>query len=139
MKKDDWFVINDLEAFIDTTRILVFNSFGTEKTTSWDELPLDELSESEEKEMDNILSHEESLLIAKDILKKQKNRKTKEERYLVNDGIYYKYVSALNERMVGNILSSLVNKGLVESAFDSEANDFIFWVKDETKENPETD
>jgi hypothetical protein len=42
--------------------------------------------------------------------------------------------------MVSNILNSLVNKGLVETAYDAEANDFIFWVSDENKkENPETD
>ena len=39
------------------------------------------------------------------------------------------------------ILNGLVNKGLVETAYDSESNDFIFWVKDDNKkeEKPETD
>ena len=35
----------------------------------------------------------------------------------------------LCERMVSNIIQSLVKKGLVETAFDNEKNDFIFWVK----------
>ena len=35
--------------------------------------------------------------------------------------------------MVSNILNQLVQKGLVESAFDTESNDFIFWVKDNDK------
>jgi hypothetical protein len=43
--------------------------------------------------------------------------------------------------MVSNIISGLVQKGLVETAFDEEANDFVFWVKNdqEEKEKPETD
>jgi hypothetical protein len=32
--------------------------------------------------------------------------------------------------MVSNILAKLVNDGLIDSAFDSEKNDFIFWVVD---------
>jgi hypothetical protein len=48
--------------------------------------------------------------------------------------------------MISNILNSLVNKGVLDSAYDSDQNDFIFWVKeeeeeDDTKSNqkPETD
>ncbi|NBT08684.1 MAG: hypothetical protein EBS98_07780, partial [Chitinophagia bacterium] len=49
----------------------------------------------------------------------------------------------LNSRLVSNILNSLVNKGLIESAYDSDTNDFVFWVKNDSKdkqqEKPETD
>ena len=49
----------------------------------------------------------------------------------------------LNQRMVSNIVRGLVKKGVVDSAFDSERNDFIFWVKDKEnftdEEMPETD
>jgi hypothetical protein len=38
--------------------------------------------------------------------------------------------------MVSNILNSLVNKGVLDSAYDDEQNDFIFWVKEE-KQKPE--
>ena len=45
--------------------------------------------------------------------------------------------------MVSNIVKGLVSRGLVESAFDSEKNDFVFWVRtdydDRKRENPETD
>jgi len=41
--------------------------------------------------------------------------------------------------MVSNIINSLVKKGLIETAFDSEKNDFIFWVKDNEQDKPETD
>ena len=45
--------------------------------------------------------------------------------------------------MVSNILNQLVNKGILESAYDEKSNDFIFWLKesigDEEKNKPETD
>jgi hypothetical protein len=42
--------------------------------------------------------------------------------------------------MVSNILAKLVGDGLLDSAFDSERNDFIFWIKeDDQKQKPETD
>ena len=136
----DWFVIKDLEQFIETTRSLDFNSFGDNKNKNWDELKLDVL-DSEKEELDTILSHEECLNIAKDILRTQTNKKTLEKRYLVSDESYYMFVDSLNQRMVGNLLQGLVSKGLVETAFDNETNDFIFWVPDENnkKNNPKTD
>ena len=45
----------------------------------------------------------------------------------------------MNSRMISNLLNGLVSKGLVESSYDSELNDFVFWIKDENKEKPETD
>jgi len=47
--------------------------------------------------------------------------------------------------MVSNILQGLVQRGIVETAFDDESNDFVFWVKnneentEEKNEKPETD
>ena len=46
----------------------------------------------------------------------------------------------MNARLVSNILSSLASKGLIESAYDPEINDFVFWTVDgDEKENPESD
>jgi hypothetical protein len=44
--------------------------------------------------------------------------------------------------MVSNIVRGLVKKGVLDSAFDNDKNDFIFWVKDkydDENEQPETD
>lgn len=139
MKNNEWFIISDIEALINTTRAVVFNSFGKTKTETPDDISLDKVMDSEQEELDSILSYDESLLIAKGMFKKQKHKKSKEERYVISDAMYYEYISALNERMIGNILNSLVNKGLVEAGFDSESNDFVFWIKDDKEEKPETD
>lgn len=83
------------------------------------------------------------MVIIKELVKKQKNRKTKEIRYTINDSIFADIVFKLNDRMVSNIVMGLVQRGLIESAFDDDANDFVFWVKDnnanEKEEKPETD
>lgn len=139
--EQEWFVIKDVEKFVESTRILVFNNFGTEKNSkSFTDSIKIEIEPNERDELDRILSYKECFLMAESIFKKQVHKKTLEKRYLVSDDLYHKYVEKLNERMIGNILNGLVNKGLVEVGFDSESNDFVFWLKDnENQEKPETD
>lgn len=143
MSNKDWYVVKDLETFVDKTRALVFNSFGKDENRSWEEIGLDVVMENERCEFDKILPHNESILIAKEILRKQTNKKTASIRYLVSDKIYTELINSLNERMIGNILNGLVNKGLVDVAFDEESNDFLFWCAEEhdktKKKKPETD
>lgn len=140
MRKDDgWFLIKDFDTFINATRSLVFNSFGKSHTEPLDDLGIANLTDEERDELDTVLSYAESSLIAKEIMRKQTNKKTAQERYLMSEESYYRFVDALNYRMVGNLLNSLVNKGMIEASFDSEANDFVFWVKDQNDENSKTD
>jgi len=139
---DTWYIVPDLQKFTDKARTIVYNNFGTWQTKDNIDIIINDIKEEEQQEFDKILSHQESLTIIKELLKKEKNRKTKKIRYCVDDTIFAEIISRLNDRMVSNILTGLVQKGLIESAFDSEANDFIFWMKDETeteKEKPETD
>jgi hypothetical protein len=135
---DEWFIVNNLDDFINATRALVFNNFGQQQVDEeMDPINLS-VHPDDVNEIDSILSFDESKLITLDRLKKQKNKQTKKVRYMLNDSLYMEIISALNDRMVSNILNGLVSKGLVESAYDSDANDFIFWVKKEN-EKPETD
>lgn len=136
---NEWFVIKDLDGFINSSRILVFNNFGT-KSNEYNPLSF-QIDEIDRTELDSILSFEESKTIISDHIKKQKNKKTKNIRYTLNDKIFLEIIESLNDRMVSNILHSLVNKGFVETAYDEKSNDFVFWVSDEykKKEKPETD
>lgn len=140
--KSEWYMIYDLENFIDYARTIVFNSFDpNQDQTDKDILPI--LKEEDKEELDSILSQKESIVIAKNFAKKQKNKKTKDIRYLISENIFLDIISSLNERMVSNMINNLVNKNLLETAFDAEANDFIFWVKKNTdeqnKETPKAD
>ena len=136
---EQWYVIKNMKDFVNQTRILVFNSFGSTKPENDMDALMDSLKPEDQDELDNILSYDESVVMTKDLAKKQKNKKTKKNRYLITDDIYHNIIKSFNDRMVSNLLNSLVNKGLVETAFDEKTNDFMFWIKDENKELPETD
>lgn len=143
MKDNGWFVITDLDTFTYKARAIVFNNFGksTEDQESDIDSIIDDVKEQDQEEFDKILSQNESLAIVKENVKIEKNKYTKKFRYVLDDIIFLHIIEKLNDRMVSNVLNSLVQKGLVESAFDTESNDFIFWIKDENKnkDKPKTD
>lgn len=138
-----WFVINDLDDFVDKARAIVYTNFGKWDQASEVDALIDDVAENEKEEFDKILSHDECVAITKSIVKKQKNKKSKEIRFVLNEDLFADLIKSFNDRMVSNILQSLVKKGLVESSYDSEINDFVFWINDENKEidkdKPETD
>jgi len=137
---EKWYVVPDLDNFTDKARAIVYNNFGVWNNPDNMDVLIDDVVENEKEEFDKVLSHQESLVIVKELVKKQKNRKTKQIRYTIDDNIFAEIVHSLNDRMVSNIINGLVQKGLIETAFDDQSNDFIFWIKDENeKEKPETD
>jgi len=141
MSNSEWYVIPNLSEFTDKVRSIVYNNFGAWGDKSGLDILIDDVKESEREEFDKMLSHQESLVIVKENVKTQRNKITKKTRYVLNDDIFAEIVYKLNDRMVSNTMMGLVQKGLVETAFDEEANDFVFWVKDdkEETEKPETD
>jgi Zn-finger nucleic acid-binding protein len=140
-----WFIIKDIDDFTDKARAIVYNNFGVWQDKTDLDVLIDEVKSEEKEEFDKILSHQESLIIVKEITKKQKNKKLNKSRYIINDDLFAEIIDELNNRMVSNILQGLVQRGIVETAFDDESNDFVFWVKNDeensekNKEKPETD
>jgi len=132
--KEEWYIINDLDEFTDKVRAIVFNNFGVWQEKTDLDILIDNVKKEDQQELDQILPHQESLLIVKDAVKKQTNRKTKKVRYTLSEKLFVDVIEKLNSRMVSNVLNSLVQKGLVDSAYDSESNDFVFWVKDNNKQ-----
>lgn len=131
MNDEEWFAVKDFDGLVTSARTLVYNNFG-----KWDQ-DEDTIVESmidkpeDEEEFNQLLTHEESAVIVASLLKKQRNKKTQEIRYLISDETFYNMLQQLNDRLVSNTLNSLVNKGLVETGFDEKIDDFVFWVKDE--------
>jgi hypothetical protein len=120
------------------SRIALANNFGKEQSKDFDDL-LQDVSVEDFDEFNKVLSQEESLVITKNICRKQIHRKTKNVRYIITDESFIEIVTNLNDRMISNLINNLVNKGLLETAFDERANDFVFWANNEKKEKPETD
>ena len=142
MKNNDktWFLIKNFEGFVNHARGLVFKVFG--ESVGAEEIDEDmstiyeSLSKLDLEEMNRTLPLEECLLITKQHIKIKTNKKTKETEYYINDKILFSLLESFNTRMVSNILNKLSNDGLLESAFDEEKNDFIFWIKDDKKVPP---
>lgn len=146
--KNNWYEIKDLTGFIEHSREITFRIFAQE-----DNLDKDQLSEilsyaltdAEEEELKNLLTFSECDVIIKQCLKRKTNKKTLEDHYYVTDKILLHIMEELNSRMVSNILHKLVKDGILDTAFDSNQNDFIFWIKDLDKnankknQMPETD
>ena len=131
---NEWFIIKDLESFVKYTRKLVFESYDNDKFSN----NSTNLSSTDQEELEKLLPYNESLVIVQSIAKKQKNKKNNKTRLVINENIYIDILTGLGERMTSNIIQGLVKKGLIETAFDDESNDFVFWIKDEDKEKPET-
>ena len=133
----NWYVIADIDDFVTAARKLVFNTFGQADEETQDvEQALTTIKPENQEEFDSVLTQEESVVITKNLARKQINKKTNEKRYLINEHLMLSIVEALNDRMTSNLLNSLVNRGIIESAYDNESNDFVFWVKEENeKEN----
>jgi hypothetical protein len=132
MDERNWYKIKDLDGFINHARELVFKSFGEVNEIADDDLTytLTELAPKDKEELNRILTYDECVVIARNHIKIKVSKKTKRESYFVNDMILSEILESFNSRMVSNILAKLVNDGLIDSAFDSEKNDFIFWVVD---------
>jgi Mg/Co/Ni transporter MgtE len=131
------FVINDIDYFTNYSRRIIFDSYGqkSEENSDTSETDLidhaiDNLSQKDKEELDRILSYEEALNIVKSIAKVQTHKTTKEKRYVITDVTYMEILQSLGDRMTSNILNGLVNKGIVDTAYDSDIDDFVFWVKD---------
>lgn len=148
--KREWYVIANIKNLVNATRVLVFNSFGSDKQKQEEYinydisyLDLNSLTAEDREELDSVLSYDEAHSIVMENTKKQTNKKTKEIRYLMDDLIFATIIENLNSRMISNMLNNLVNKGVLESGFDSDSNEFVFWIKDhennKQSEQPETD
>jgi|694.fasta_scaffold26261_2 hypothetical protein len=140
----EWFQVIDVAKFIESTRVLIFNSFGKTNENQPDELSLvmEDLPKTEIEELNTVLTQEECVIMSKEFLKERKNNKTKQTIFLITNQKYMEMIECFNNRMISNMLNNLVNKGLLETAYDSESNDFVFWIKDNDKnqnEKPETD
>ena len=131
------YTITNLDEFADGMRKIVFGAFG-KSSDIIDETPamvLAQLSKEEKEELETVLTHDEAIVIIKSLVKTQISKKTNKQRYIIDENIFNDIVEAINSRIVSNILRNLVQKGVVESAFDSDVGDFVFWISENNLDN----
>lgn len=131
-ERDDFMEVVNLDRLVEFSRQLIFYNFAIEddddETDDEFIAKVKNIKKEDKEELDRLLPFQESKLIFKSSIKKQVNRKTKKVRYVIKESDYDEVLVELNSRMVSNIIRSLVKKGLVETAFDDDKNDFVFWV-----------
>lgn len=124
--------IVNLDKLINFSRKVVYANLGEEYTDVSDvgflEL-VENMPEEQLEEMNSILSLSEARAIFKPFVRQQRHKKTLNIKISILESDYDTILRQLSERMISNIVRNLVNRGLVESAFDEEKNDFVFWVK----------
>ena len=133
MSDDMVYVITDIDKFVDETRKIVFGAFGKpdiDQNSAEDFI--DKLTEIDEKELDSTLTHAECMAILHTHVNPRRTKKGN-IKYLISEEVFSLIIEDFNSRLVSNLLSQLVKEGIIESSYDAEENDFIFWVKDENK------
>ena len=131
MKEDEWLEISNIKKFTNYIRTMVFVSFSKDEPEEDILKCFEELTEQEKEELDNLLDIQECLLIIKGLARKVRNKKSRKIKYLVSSEMLNQMIEDVNQRMVSNIIQVLVSKGILETAFDEEKNDFVFWTKEE--------
>ena len=129
MNNKKYFMINDEKKFIDSTRVLVFNLIDKEgESQNIEEISMDisELNEEDAQELNTNLSYRESKTILQQYARWNKSK----TKFKITEENFVKFIDDLNARIFSNIISDLASKGLLESAYDAELDDFIFWPKE---------
>lgn len=135
-KKKQWYDITDINQFVEATRVLVYTAFANSNFDIQNmSMAFTDLTDAEQLELNGCLSTNETINIAKDFMK-VKNKDKNKKSYIISDKGYIDLMDALTTRITANLLHKLSNDGVLDSAFDEELNDFVFWTKDEdTDEN----
>lgn len=139
--KQGWLEIDNLDKLIDFSRRLIYSNFDPDKRDQEDQTFFNSLSQfnnMEIAEMDDILPHKEIKIIFNEFIIKKRHKKTKQIRLFIQEDAYENLLEAINSRFVSNIVQRMVGKGLLETAFDAERNDFIFWVNKNEKDQKDT-
>lgn len=125
MRKQKWYEISDINEFIKSLRLIVLNEFFEDKEKNI----FSELFEAKKEELERKLSLEETYSIIKPLA--TKNKKPYGDDYLISHKTFTEMIDSLNRRIISNLLLELTLSGDIESAFDDEKNDFIFWIKED--------
>ena len=146
MDREGWMEIVNIDKLVDFSRRVIYYNFDEANDDLDDDDFMKKIEKIESKdstEMDKVLPRDEVKAIFSGLVVKKRNKNTKKVALFIKEEDYEEVLAQLNQRMVSNIVKGLVSRGLVESAFDSEKNDFVFWVRtdydDRKRENPETD
>lgn len=137
-EEDGWMEVISLDKLANFSRKVIYYNFDEQNSSLGDKEfleKIDKIEHTNNKELDKVLPLDETKVILSGLTFKKRNKKDKKVYTFIKESDYEEALSQINERMVSNIVKNLVSRGLVESAFDSEKNDFVFWVKKDEERN----
>lgn len=134
MKKKRIYEITDIDEFVKSLRSIILENFYEEEDKKIKLSEFDSLMKSKRKKIEDKLTVQEVESIIKPMLKTVVNN-IGEIEYTISHKGFEKMLDELNKRIISNILVELSSEGLIETGFDEEKNDFIFWVSDAENKN----
>ena len=135
--KKGWLEISDKKKLINWSRRFVYKSFGiSEEDFDIESImeDIDNLTDLEQEELDSVVPLQDAKNIIGEFIKKKRNKKTGRISFFIKESDYSEFLIQLSSRMTSNIVARLVSKGYLESAFDEEKNDFVFWIEGDKKD-----
>lgn len=123
--------ITNLLEFLDASRVWLYTMFGGLNPSESMEIKYVDLEVEEKQEIDKVLNIKEVINIAQEYIKFNE----RDGIWLITEDRYEQLLIELNARMTSNLLASMVSSGILESAYDSKINDFVFWRSDTDEKN----
>ena len=114
--------ITNLAEFLDANRVWLYIFFGGLNPVESMEMRYKDLKLEEKEEIDKVLNIKEVINISKDYIVFDEHEGT----WSITEDKYEELLIEMNVRMTSNLLAITVSSGILESAYDSEINDFVF-------------
>ena len=127
--KQDWYEIIDFFGFTSSLREMIIEDFYSEEE-KFKKNKFGGLFKEQKEQIEKRLSLQEAENIVSSFIKTKKDN-LGNDSYTISKKSLAKALKDLNTRITSNILKDLVSKGVVDTAYDNEKNDFIFWIKDQ--------
>ena len=127
--KQDWYEIIDFFGFTSSLREMIIEDFYSEEE-KFKKNKFGGLFKEQKEQIEKRLSLQEAENIVSSFIKTKKDN-FGNDSYTISKKSLAKALKELNTRITSIILKDLVSKGVVDTAYDNEKNDFIFWIKDQ--------
>lgn len=112
---------SDIHLFLNDIKKLSFDKFLEVNEEQTDDFS--EKIKEQNFELKTLLPEKESEIIASPFLK------IKGDKYMFSEKTLYKIIERFSSRMTSNSINILASKEIIDIAYDSELNDFVFWIK----------
>jgi len=145
---NNWLEVINVDKLINFSRKIVYYNF--DETTEnlddkdfFDAIDKIDIKSKASQEMNKLLPIKECRNMFLPLCIKKDDEDQKTPFFVIKEDDYDDFLVQLNHRMISNMIKNLVKRGALESAFDDELDDFVFWVKkdngEQDEQRPETD